>query len=228
MKYWLFGFFLLWSGLLPGQHTRWAVGPEVGTGIGYQTCCGDSRGYHHFGATVEYRLRRWLSAEASMRYSALESSLNGRGYNNIYSFRGFQRTRGTAFTIGPRLNIRLKPALELSGVFRAGIMPGRVSQDITNNDLPFQTRRYRTHVVWAYGGEVRLGWWLDERIAVEWGIGLWDTHDQHQALTLKSETGTPFPPDITSEFPSEFIRQINERVGRTGALTLGMGIRYRL
>jgi hypothetical protein len=233
MKYTILLWALLSAMMLRGQEnsglSRFAFGPNIGTGAAFQSCCGDSWGYHTFGATGEYRLARFFSIEADLRYTALESDLSGWSYGSTgYSFDGFQQLRGVALTVGPRLNLRLRKGKEIGATLRAGPMLGRTTQDITNNGLPFQTRRYQPNLLLAYALDLRWAWWITDRIAVEWTTGYSAIDDFRQNLELKSFTGSPFPADITSEFPSNFIKQISERPSPVGAINLGMGLRFRL
>lgn len=229
MKYWLFGFFLLWSGLLPGQHTRWAVGPEIGTGYAYQGCCSDAWGFHTFGSVAEYRLLRHVSIETNLRYTAMESGLLNYSSGRRYSFGGHQRLRGLGLTVGPRFNLPLRHALEIGAGIRAGVMPAWVRQEITNNYLPYQNRRYKASLVAMLVLEARLAWWFAEGMAVECSMGHWFTRPFNRELRLKSETGTPFPPEIASSaFLADFFKSLREDALRTGAYTIGMGFRFRL
>lgn len=229
MKHWLFCFFLLWSGLLYGQASRWAIGPEIGTGAAFMGCCSDGIGFHTFGVLAEYRLARNFSVETNLRYTALESDLYSYSSGNRYSFGGFQHLRGLALTVGPRLNLPLRNALEIGVGVRAGVMPAWVGQEVTNFARPYQSRHYKISVFAALAAEARLAWWFAERMAVEWIVGYWAAEAFKKNLTLKSESGKPLPPDNSaSSSLSEFVQRLHKDPTTTGALTLGMGLRFRL
>jgi len=231
MKHWYCCFFLLWSGFLHGQTSRWAVGPEISTGTAFLGCCNDGIGFHTFGVLTEYRLARHFSVEATLRYTALESDLYSYSFGSSYSFSGYQRLRGLGLTVGPRLNLPLRNALEIGVGVRAGVMPTWIGQEVTNFSRPYQSRRYQISVFAALAAEARLAWWFAERMAVEWSVGYWAAEAFNKNLTLKSESGMPLPLDnsaSSSYYFSEFVQRLQRDPTTTGALTIGMGFRFLL
>lgn len=227
----LSGVFILLGGWAFGQSpenlSQFTAGLEVGSGLAIHTCCSDMWGFYTFGGIAEYRFSRHWSVESSLRYISMEGRLSGyRG--DEYLFSGFYRVSNPSLTLGPRFNIPLHSGRELSISPKAGLMLNRVSQDIHNGGVQFQTRTYQPNLLPAFELGARFTWWLTERIAVESFLVYFANSDDNATTRLKKEEGQPFPAPIIDWFPDNFINHLEHRPGELILLNAGLGLRFRL
>jgi hypothetical protein len=211
----------------PERLTRFTAGLDAGSGLAIHSCCSDMWGFYTFGGNMEYRFRRRWSVESSLRYLSMEGRLSSyRG--DEYIFSGFYRVNNPSLTVGPRFNIPLHSGRELSISPKAGFLLNRVSQDIHNSGLLFQTRTYKPNLLPAFELGARFTWWLTERLAVESFLVYFANSDDNATPRLQKEEGQPFPEPIIDWFPDNFIRTLDDRPGELILLNMGLGLRFRL
>lgn len=207
--------------------SRFSIGFDVGSGNASHNCCYETWGYFNMGFSSAYRLKRTISLEADLRYIQLEGSLSGYSKGQRYSLTGFQQLHNAILLAGPSLHIPLRKGMEISLMPKAGMMLNNISQDINNfNDL-YETRRYKPNLLFAYEANARLSWWFTERLAFESTLGYMRNFEGNKSLQLASVKSMPTP-FSNLEYPEFFINDITQHRGKIEALTLFVGLRYRL
>lgn len=208
--------------------SRFTIGLETGTGNADDGCCSDTWGFFVLAGTAEYRMARFFSWEASLRYLGFEGALQPYSTGPYgFSLSGFNRGDNVMLTAGPRFNLVFRRGLELSLALKGGARLNMVSQEILNYGNFLQTRRYKPDLRMIYEGNLRFSWWLTDAMAVECLAGLMTNMRDRKRLNLKSVEGMEIP-DANSEPAQRFVSEISGANGYFNAIQLAFGVRFRL
>lgn len=211
----------------PENITRFTTGVEISAGLASHPACYEYWGNYTIAINTAYRFKRSLSLEGKLQYLHLEGRLSGYSTGTEIQLSGFQQWNNISLQLGPSLHIQTRKGREWSLNPKIGLMLNQPTQELFNFGIPYQNRQYKAALLPVYGGDFRLSWWLNKRVAFETAFGF--TQNLNAKKALKINSITDFPGNSSNpEIPSGFLDESAQFHGQLLSINMLLGLRYRL
>lgn len=224
-----FMLFCVWSLTANAQKDRIALAFEAGTGYAYHDNAFEGWGYHNLALGGEYRFQRLFSADAALRYQAIDGIGIGYSIGNNQRVRAYQRLHAVSLSVGPRLNVPIPGGMELSLAPRVGLMAQKITQPILLEGELYSIRYFKPDVLPVADFSLRWALWLNKKTALEVGANFFNTLGKSREMRIAREALNPAP-DVSDAYPDtqEYFDNSTTRTQTLSSLNATVGIRTRL
>ena len=221
--------FCVWSLTANAQKDRFSLVFEAGTGHAYHSNAFEGWGYQTVALGGEYRFQRLFSADAALRYQAIDGIGVGYSIGNTQRVRVYQRLHAVSLSVGPRLNVPIPGGMELSLAPRVGLMAQKITQPILSEGNLHTIRYYKPDVLPVADFSLRWTLWLNKQNALEVGANFFNTLGESREMRVAREALNPAP-DISDLSPEiqDYFNNSTQRTEILSSLNATVGIRTRL